>query len=242
MFSGRSNLDHFSTRNLMIWSALAFQAGAINAGGFLSCHRFVSHITGFATHFGTELGSQHWLASLGMLTVPLFFLTGAMISAFLVDRNLHNNKPARYPTSFSIIAICMLVVVVCGTQGIFGTFGEPLSLEADYSLLALLCLASGLQNATVTSVSGAVVRTTHLTGLATDLGIGLVRVFFPAKKVQPSEELRRNQMRISILTSFALGSALSTVVFLQVQYWGFVLPALISLALMVVSMRSYKNG
>jgi uncharacterized membrane protein YoaK (UPF0700 family) len=242
MFSGSSNLDHYSKKNLLIWSALAFQAGSINAGGFLACHRFVTHITGLFTHFGAEIGSGHYAAALGMLSVPLFFIAGAMISGFLVDRNLHMEKPAKYATSFFLIFLGMMMVVFVGYQGGFGEFGAPLALGSDYSLLALLCLASGLQNATVTSASGAVVRTTHLTGVATDLGIGLVRIFLPARGQSKSIESQRNFMRICILLSFALGSALATSVFIQTQYFGFLIPATISLALMVVSVRSYKNG
>ncbi|MFN3634644.1 MAG: YoaK family protein, partial [Rhizobium rhizophilum] len=35
----------------------------------------------------------------------------------------------------------------------------------------LLCFVMGLQNATITKISGARIRTTHLTGMITDIGI-----------------------------------------------------------------------
>ena len=81
MFATRntSTLSDFSIdtrRNRVIWFTLAFQAGWINAGGFLACHRFVSHVTGFATQFGVDIAEFRWTDATGMLTVPLFFFNG----------------------------------------------------------------------------------------------------------------------------------------------------------------------
>ena len=67
---------------------MAFQAGVINIGAFMACHRFVSHITGFATYFGYELVSGDGFAAAGMLVVPIFFVFGCMISGELVDIRL----------------------------------------------------------------------------------------------------------------------------------------------------------
>ncbi|PIS11113.1 MAG: DUF1275 domain-containing protein [Bdellovibrio sp. CG10_big_fil_rev_8_21_14_0_10_47_8] len=242
MFSGSQNLSHFTSKNMAIWLSMAFQGGAINAGGFLACHRFVSHTTGFATYFGTEFSQGHWNAALGMLTVPLFFLLGAAISGFFVDRRLVLHQRPLYTWMFAFISFAMLFISFFGELGSFGTFGEPMEISQDYGMLALLCLCSGIQNGTITSASGAVVRTTHMTGITTDLGLGLVRVFAIGQSKQTKvAEARANGMRTGLIVSFLLGSTVSSYLFFHIQYLGFLMPCLISFLLTVVAFRTSDN-
>jgi uncharacterized membrane protein YoaK (UPF0700 family) len=125
----------------------------------------------------------------------------------------------------------------------YGQFGVPLRFGQDYSLLALLSLASGIQNATVTSAYGAVVRTTHLTGLTTDFGIGLVRLFFgDGDQTKNLHERQSTIMRLSIITSFTMGSVLSAFIYYDIGYWGFLIPFTISLGLWVNSLNYFKKG
>lgn len=229
--------------SIFLWNTLAFQAGAINAGGFLACHRFVTHVTGFSTMFGSEMATGNFQQAFGLLSVPLFFLAGSMTSALFVDRRIQRGQTPRYQDSFFALTLITGIVCFMGTQGRYGEFGAPLELGRDYSLLALLCLASGIQNATVSSAYGAVVRTTHLTGLTTDLGIGLVRLFsFGLKTSQARDELKASFMRVGILGSFTLGSVVASLTFYRAAYWGFLIPFGISLGLWLLSLAfRHKN-
>lgn len=223
--------------SIFLWNTLAFQAGAINAGGFLACRRFVSHVTGFSTMFGSEISKGQFREAFGLMSVPLFFLAGSVISALVVDRRIQKGMKPRYQDSFFLLTLIMGIVCFMGTQGHYGVFGAPLELGRDYSMLALLCLASGIQNATVSSAYGAVVRTTHLTGLTTDLGIGLVRLFaFGLKTSKAKDELRASIMRVGIIGSFTLGSVVAALTFYQTNYWGFLIPFGISLGLWLLSL------
>ncbi len=211
---------------------MAFQGGVLNSGGFMACHQFVSHVTGFATLFGRQASQGDAVHALGLLLVPLFFLLGAMIAAQLVDLKIRHEQKPRYYIVFGVMVVLLLAVAVGGFNGVFGAFGEPLSRARDYALLALLCLTCGLQNATVTSVSRAVVRTTHLTGLTTDLGIGLVRVLRRrAGDARISDEIRANAMRGGLILSFGLGSFVGAFLFSKAGYRGFLLPVAISAGL-----------
>lgn len=239
MFSGQRSLAQFKLQNIAIWFSMAFQAGMINSGGFLSCHRFVTHTTGFATHFGTEFAMGNTVSAFGMLLVPVFFLLGSMTSAFFVDRRYIRGERPLYHWMFALISIFMLIIIALGESKFFSQFGETVLVTKDYLLLVLLCLSSGIQNAAITSASGSVVRTTHLTGITTDLGIGLVRAFSLgySDKVQASES-KSNWMRTGIIISFILGSTVAAWIFLHVQYIGFLGPAMISFVLAVISARS----
>lgn len=243
MFFSNLNLATFSRLHLAIWLSLAFQAGAINAGGFLACHRFVTHTTGFATFFGADVAKGDFLAAAGMLTVPMFFLLGAMISAFFVDRRQTLGKKPRYLFLMAFISLTMLFVAILGHWNYFGPFGSPQNITTDFTLLALLCLASGIQNASITSASGSVVRTTHLTGITTDLGIGLVRVLWkgPSHRIQSHEE-KANWLRFGIIISFILGSTMGSFLFLHLQYLGFLVPSFISFLIFVILWRKQKES
>lgn len=240
MLSGET-LSKYTPRNLAIWWTLAFQAGAINVGGYLACHRFVTHTTGFATLFGTDLARGEVAGAFGMLSVPLFFVAGAMVSALLVDRRKLRKQQPRYATALFLIVSILLLITGGGQLGHFGTFGEPLLLARDYALLAMLAFVSGVQNAMITSMSGSVLRTTHLTGLTTDLAIGLVRLFSNEHKHSRLQERQATTMRLGIIVFFVLGSSAAAWIFLHGRYWGFLLPALLAMALWAATLQHPKD-
>ncbi len=247
MLYGNESISEYKSENIAVWMSMAFQAGVINVGGFLACHRFVSHVTGFATFFGAEISEtpRNWMHASGMLVVPLFFLLGAMLSGQLVDIRLKLHKKPRYYFTFGVIFMLTVIVLFGGLTGQFGNFGEPLSTERDYLLLILLCLTCGIQNGTITSVSRSVLRTTHLTGITTDLGIGIIRFMNRARLIEAGDEAARhaakeagraNLMRIGIITFFGAGSVLGAFAFREFGYTGFAIPVFTSGALFITMM------
>lgn len=222
-------------RNVRVWWLLAFQAGAINAGAFIGAHRFVTHTTGFATHFGFELANHHEGAALGMLSVPVFFLLGAMITSYFVDLPQIAGQRGNYLLPTILIFVCVCAAMLLGQLGAFGGFGQELVIEHDYAFLVLLCLASGLQNALITNSQGVVVRTTHLTGITTDLAVGLVRSVFGERRLSP-ERLAHDRLatraRAGIITAFVAGSTVSAYLYLRAHYIGFLVPVCTSVFLL----------
>lgn len=226
-----------------MWAVMAFQAGAINVGGFLACHKFVTHTTGFATQFGAEAGRGHWQTGIGLLSVPLFFLFGAFLSALFVDVRLQAQKLPLYFVVFGLMSFILMIIASAGALGSFGVFGTILDLKLDYYLITNLALTAGLQNATVTSAFSSVIRTTHLTGLTTDLGIGAARLLKKAHHKNSREnEIRANFTRMMIILSFILGSSLSAFIFLNYEYFGFFIPAVIALMLFLISLKDFLNA
>ena len=231
-----------SINKIILWNTLAFQAGSLNVGGFLACHKFVSHVTGFSTLFGASLAKNQLMDAFGFLTVPVFFLLGSMISGFFIDSEIQKNRAPKFEYVFTLLTLFTALILALGASHVFGKFGMTADMEKDYYLLALLCLTCGLQNATVTSAYGAVVRTTHLTGLTTDLGVGLVRIFKSEKKSKAlGPELSATFMRMGIILSFTMGSLVCGLVFVRFAYWGFVIPFLISLGLLTLSLAFKKR-
>src|SRR3954466_681475 len=96
-----------SWRTFFHWFLLSFLAGSVNMGGYMACHRFVSHVTGFATLFGADAAIGAWDRAFGILSVPLFFLIGVMVSASLVDRPFHTGRRPHYPAVMSLVCACL---------------------------------------------------------------------------------------------------------------------------------------
>lgn len=229
MFVDLISQPTYSPQKFVLWNSLAFQAGFVNVGGLLACHRFVTHTTGFSTYFGVEMAQGRFSSALGIISVPLFFLAGACISAFFTERRRILQRQPNYSILFFFMFTCFGLVTALGVNHWFGLFGAELSISDDYMLLGLLSLTSGLQNAMMTSISNSVIRTTHLTGLTTDLGIGLVRI--AAQKTDPiqrAQDIKASGMRIGIIVSFTFGSWMGASLYLKYDYYGFIIPLIIS--------------
>lgn len=204
---------------------MAFQAGMLNIGGFFAGHLFVSHVTGFASTVGMALVENNYELALKIAGVPLVFLIGAMISGFFVDLRLKLKKEPKYFITFGLMFILSLLVFIGGITGLFGEFGNE-SESSNYHLLLLLCLICGIQNATISIVSRSVVRTTHLTGITTDLGLGLVRLLYKSQvEINEFEERRATWMRLGLISFFILGSGVGALVYSKFGFWGFGVPA-----------------
>lgn len=222
----RYRFDEAPDRGVLAhWLLLAFNAGCINAGGFLATGRFVSHVTGFATLFGVERQQFGLRAALPILSVPLFFLLGVTVAGLMTDRRVRLRRAPRYDAVMALCAACLLLAAVTGGSEYFGAFGESFHIKHTYLLLALLCLASGLQNGAITSSSGSSVRTTHLTGLTTDLGLGLARLMTFQSGERLRDELLANGLRLGTILAFIAGSAVGAALFSSLHFLGFLLPA-----------------
>lgn len=194
---------------------LAFTAGYINVVGLLGFeHQSISHVSGSATLMGSEIINTSFTKVLHLLGVLISFLIGAALSGFLLSGS--SLKLGRH-------------------------YGVLLTIEGFLLLAAMLLLkinafsghyiasaACGLQNALVTTYSGAIIRTTHLTGIFTDLGIMLGAALRGA-----TFDKRKALLFILIISGFILGSMVGAFLFQYYQFITLVIPALICFILAV---------
>lgn len=226
----RSRLDQYPNRRAILhWFLLGFNAGCINAGAFLTTGRFVTHVTGFATLFGVDLANRDLEIALSMLSMPVFFLLGGIVCGLLIDRELHYRRRPHYDYVMGLSCLCLLAAALGGSYEAFGPIGRPFHIEEKFVLIALLCLASGLQNGALTTSSGSSVRTTHMTGLTTDLGLGIARMltFKPHDDVYRRERVA-NLLRVGTVLSFIVGSEVGAILFIGLGFRGFLVPAVIA--------------
>jgi uncharacterized membrane protein YoaK (UPF0700 family) len=145
-----------SRSNSVLAGYLAFVAGFANAAGLLLLGVFTSHVTGNVARVSVDLARREPRGALQAGLLVLLFLCGAVAASLLVETNLIRRTSSAYGAALLVQGALLCTFVVTGTAG-------------------LLSFCMGMQNSLVTRLSGSVVRTTHLTGVITDLGIELAR-------------------------------------------------------------------
>lgn len=217
--------------NQLLWLMLAFHAGYLNAGGFLSSHRFVSHMTGFGTSVGINISLNEFAIALEMLFAPISFISGAAFAGYLVDRKIERGKEPKVLNGVLCMIILNFFVFAGGVMGFFGAFGEPLVQQRDFLLMFILCFTCGLQNGLFVTVTSGQIRTTHITGLTTDFALNLVKIRALHRQELKKNEKRKNRLRLKTMLAFSFGSLVSTMVFLKLEYWGFFYSTVLSIGI-----------
>jgi len=207
--------ERTAAANSQLGCALAFVAGAVNAGGFLAIGQYTSHMTGMISSMADNavLGVGHLvLGALGSLAA---FLSGAASTALMVNFGRRRRLYSEYALPLLVEALLLLV---------FGVLGARLPLSAALAApltVALLCYVMGLQNALVTKLSRAEIRTTHMTGIVTDIGIELGKlVYWNADPAQAPVRADRRRLGILcvLLVSFISGGIAGSLGFRHLGY------------------------
>lgn len=212
----------FSVRHLPSWLMLTFAAGCVNATTVVACQRYVTHVTGTVTRLGMEFA--HASILLDFAIVLLCFLAGAMASAVLINARAHRGKKPLYAAPLLIVAAVTAAVALAGDAGLLGTFGGAVDEAGDFVLLSVLSFASGLQNAAVATSTGLLVRTTHLTGPATDLGIHLVELAHAEGDARRTAR-RHALLRAGKIASFAVGAMAGVALAHAAEFLAYLVPA-----------------
>ncbi len=185
--------DRTAGANQQLGWLLAFVAGAINAGGFLAVRQYTSHVTGMVSAMADDLALGHLGLVVDGAVAVLAFLLGAMCCAVMVNYGRRRGLNSAYALPLLLEASLILAFGLLGSQ--LARF-EGLLVPAT---VLLLCFIMGLQNAVVTKLSGGVVRTTHLTGTVTDLGIELGKLLYWNRDPQAPAPVRADRTRMVVL-------------------------------------------
>ncbi len=222
MFRHKGNRRTFS-HNLRLACVLSFIAGMVNIAGVLAVATLTTNVTGHFAFFAEEIALKNYEKALTIVSYILFFLLGAFVSNLMVEMALL--KKLRTAHAFPMF---LEVVILTGV-------GLAEHLHDDYIAYWLL-FAMGLQNALVTKISQSTVRTTHLTGLFTDLGIELSQLFFYKKPLEYKRLKRNIFLRLSIILFFFSGGVLG-----GLSYQTFGLKILLFAALVLCGALVFDN-
>lgn len=152
---------------------MSWIGGYVNIVTMLATAHVVSHATGNTTTLAERIAQASWVDAAVLAVLLIFFTIGAMLAALLTHQTKSSRSSTTYIKPIAVEAL-LLTLFAIGVVYLQNSTGSHSAI-----VLGIACLASaamGLQNATITRVSGSVVRTTHLTGVFTDLGMELVQL------------------------------------------------------------------
>jgi uncharacterized membrane protein YoaK (UPF0700 family) len=233
-------------QNQLLAGYLALIAGNVNSAGFVLIGSFTSHVTGNVGRFADDLALNKWGAPFAMLLIVAFFGGGVAASMML-----ESARPEQRPVVYSrllFIEASLLAAFALLSYAMDTTDSRFHDVQG-----VLLCFSMGMQNSFVTRLSGAVIRTTHLTGTMTDLSIETARwfrawraslgtktklrlVIGDAPLERPSPQ--RMTLLVTIVGAFFGGSVLGAILAVQAGQLSLLIPTAILFAGGVWSRRA----
>jgi uncharacterized membrane protein YoaK (UPF0700 family) len=179
--------------------SLAAVAGALNAAGFYAADLYCSNMTGNVSAMASRLAVADPVQAFGYFALLVTFILGAAASAFLINYGRRRGVIGIY--AFSVLAESALLALLAAISLCLGEQGRAFCLAYGLSFLM------GLQNATVTRISDARIRTTHVTGMVTDVGMELGNLadsLWHRRNLDQSKENAADRQKLK-LHSFTIG-------------------------------------
>jgi uncharacterized membrane protein YoaK (UPF0700 family) len=205
--------------DLALAGLLSSVAGALNAVGFLIAGSFTANMTGNISAFADTLADGAVVISLSFAGLVVAFIFGAGMAALAIQAGERKKIRSIYALAIAAEAVVLLLLsaaLVLAPLGMHETF-----------LVVILSFVMGLQNAVTTMISRARVRTTHVSGMATDIGIELAALV--GGDASRQDALPKLSLHSLTLACFAVGGVCGAVLFGFVGYWLFVIAAAILL-------------
>lgn len=207
--------------NKKIASLLSFVAGTVNIIGFLSVQRLTTNVTGHFAFFIDDVFRLQFARGL----IYFFYIASFFLGSFAVSLSIEalSRRNERFVYGIPTLTESVILSVVALTG--------PALIALNPDLIAcILLFAMGLQNALVTRISGAMVRTTHLTGLFTDLGIELAQLYFHPDVDQKTRLVATIRLRLRIIAYFFAGGIVGGIGYSAISIRALLIPAILLLA------------
>lgn len=194
--------------NLQIATILSFVAGIVNVTGFLFFGQLTTNVTGHFALFINDIANfNFWKGTIYFAYIFAFFL-GSFASSFLIETFRESKKMNVFVLPTIIESLILFSI---------GILSNLIEIKLPHAIVCFLLFAMGLQNSFVTKISNAIVRTTHLTGLFTDLGIEISQLFFPTSHPNIKKLKATIKLRIYIILSFFSGGLIGGYFYSEAQ-------------------------
>lgn len=210
----------------LLATVLAGVAGAVNAGGFFVVGQYTSHMTGYLSQMADMLVIGNFVVALNGLLAIMAFIIGAATSAVLVNWARTHHLAKQYALPISVQGLFLFLFSFAGyVNGVFPNF----------LLLMLLCFLMGMQNATITKLSKSRIRTTHVTGMITDIGIEVGRSVYGwfARRPMIKADAHKLSTLMRLVLMYLAGGVVGALGFASM---GFVMALPLSLCLLSISL------
>lgn len=218
--------------NLKLAALLSFVAGVVNISGLKSVQFLTTNITGHFAFFSEGLVEDNFTVTAIFGFFVIAFFTGAFVSGMLMEFRA-NKGGVMIGSAPVILEIFLLAALAFFPNDVFADY--------PYAIASILLFSMGLQNALVTTISRSIVRTTHLTGLFTDLGIELSQLVFSKEERQQQKLFSSIKLHLSIIFSFLMGILIGGLVYFEIANKSFLLAAIL-LILGLVGRRIFLSA
>jgi uncharacterized membrane protein YoaK (UPF0700 family) len=191
---------------------LAGVAGALNTAAFHAVGFFSANMTGNASALSEHAASGEWPAGFFYLAIVLVFIFGASISTTLIHAGQRRGVHDIYAIAILAEALLMTLLALCEWQ-------LP-SLHRGAVLILGLSFLMGIQNSAATLISDGRVRTTHISGMATDIGIelGVLLDVLRGKPMLGDRAGDRAKLQLHVFTvlSFVVGGIAGVLIYAEI--------------------------
>lgn len=193
---------HRSQRaNLALGRILAFIAGTINAGGFFIVAQYTSHMTGIISMAADNIALGDYINALFLLVYITCFVFGAASTTLITLTARKYHLHSQYALPLILEAFLLIFVLVIYKNG------HEFALLIPY-IIGIFCFLMGVQNALITKASSAIIRTTHITGMTTDMGIEIGKFLFLRHQNGANYNKTKAWSHCSIIIMFFLGGVI----------------------------------
>lgn len=205
---------------------LALIAGSLNAGGLLLLSQYISHMTGHLSNIADGLVTANLLILFDSLASITGFVLGAALASAMIVWGQLNSTRLCYALPLGVQGMLLATLPLIPTL--------PNNIEERVAIITV-CFVMGLQNATITRISGAKIRTSHATGLITDMGIEIGRSLYHVATPNSgiAHDVSRLWLYVQLVVAFIMGGVFGAIGYGMIG-WNFAIPpgvALIILAL-----------
>ena len=169
--------------------------------------RLTTNVTGHFAFFMDEVFKLNFWQGFVYFLYIFFFFLGSFVSSFLIEIISRKNNHSIYVAPASIECLILFII---------GFFGKDLIIKSPNTIALSLLFAMGLQNSLVTTISSASIRTTHLTGLFTDLVIEFSQLFFYKANELKHKLISSIKLRLAIISFFFTGGIVGGILYSKV--------------------------
>ena len=197
--------------NMKLGILTAFTAGMVNVASLVLFFSFTSNVTGHYAILAEEIAAGKWFQVIVVVSWIMLYMFGAFVSNFIVIHGRGKQAFLSHVLPLLIEMICLLSV------GFYGLNYYQETLIETEILTALLLFSMGIQNGLTASISNFAVKTTHLTGLTTDLGIHMSLI--TKRSYRKNKNVRSKiKLMVAIATSYLTGGVIAGSITLFFQF------------------------
>lgn len=217
--------------NIQLGVLTAISAGMVNVASLIVFFAFTSNVTGHYAILAEEIAKGQWYQVAVVFSWILLFFMGAFLSNFIIINLNRKNAYVAHALPLVLELLCLLTV------GTYGQYYYRETLTETEVLVALMLFAMGMQNGLTASISNFAVKTTHLTGLTTDLGI-LFSMFTQKEYRQNAELVGKAKLLCAVAVSYLSAGVLSALLYTRLQFRVFYV---VSCVIVVVILYDYSK-